>query len=48
MDALSRSSRIAHPKARKKRTLASFVLAELGILYGTEKSPRFEPIGDDH
>ena len=31
-DALSRSSRTAHPKARKKRTLASLALAELGIL----------------
>jgi hypothetical protein len=48
MDALSRSSRTAHPKARKKRTLASLVLAEVGILYGAEKSPRCEPIGDDH
>jgi hypothetical protein len=48
MDALSRSSRTAHPKARKKRTAASLAMAELGILWGTEKSPRYEPIGDDH
>jgi hypothetical protein len=48
MDALSRSSRTGHLKAREKRTLASFVLAELGSLYGRKKSPRCEPIGDDH
>ena len=47
MDALS-SSRTGHPKARKKRTLASFGWQNLACLYGPEKSPRYEPIGDDH